>query len=110
MYKIYSSFSISIVSPAPLGPLTTTLIPLLITRLQSFRIDGDSDAEGEGEGVTESNEAQPSPSILKDCNLVIRRGMRVVVRGPNGAGETTEIEKELYILYILMFLIISNFS
>ena len=72
--------------------------------------DGDSDPEGEGEGVTESNEAQPSPSILKDCNLVIRRGMRVVVRGPNGAGETMEIEKELYILYILMLLTISNFS
>lgn len=31
-------------------------------------------------------ESVTPPSILKDCNLVIRRGMRMVVRGPNGAG------------------------
>lgn len=35
----------------------------------------------------EVEEAAPSPSILKNCNMVITRGMRVVVRGPNGAGE-----------------------
>ena len=43
--------------------------------------------EGEGEeAAEESDEAAPAPSILRDCNLVITRGMRIVVRGPNGAG------------------------
>ena len=37
--------------------------------------------EGE-EAVTD----EAPPSILRDCNLVITRGMRIVVRGPNGAG------------------------
>lgn len=39
----------------------------------------------------EEGEEAPSdeapPSILRDCNLVITRGMRIVVRGPNGAGK-----------------------
>ena len=51
------------------------------------RVIAEDQDQEKREGITESDEAQASPSILKDCNLVIRRGMRVVVRGPNGAGE-----------------------
>ena len=40
------------------------------------------------EGEEASTDEAP-PSILRDCNLVITRGMRIVVRGPNGAGNNT---------------------
>ena len=45
--------------------------------------------EGE-EGSDYTDEVVSPPSILKDCNLIIRRGMRIVVRGPNGAGKILE--------------------
>jgi hypothetical protein len=42
------------VSPAPLGPRTTTLIPLVITRLQSLRMDGDG-AASSSEAISPSS-------------------------------------------------------
>jgi ATP-binding cassette subfamily F protein 3 len=43
-----------------------------------------STTEKDGDG--EVSAAPPSP-IIRNCNLIIERGMRIAVRGPNGAGE-----------------------
>jgi ATP-binding cassette, subfamily F, member 3 len=87
------------------GPMPVLKLPapprgsLQLLELKGCTLAWPAKPLGEGETVrdaTDGAEAGGSslldvprpPSILKDCNLIIRRGMRIVVRGPNGAGDS----------------------
>jgi ATP-binding cassette, subfamily F, member 3 len=96
------------------GPMPVLKLPapprgsLQLLELKGCTLAWPAKPLGEGETVgdaTDGAEAGGSslldaprpPSILKDCNLVIRRGMRIVVRGPNGAGDPAIIRVFSYV-------------
>ena len=59
VYKFQSDFKQFIVLlPAPLGPRTTILMPLVITKLQSLKIDG---------GASSVEASSPSSTIQTLC-------------------------------------------